>query len=218
MDTPSRIPENLVVTIGRQFGSGGREFGRKLAEELGATFYDKELLIEAARNAGMGTEFFERNDERTPSFLSGLMWFNHSVNPTAQYLGSNSISDDTLYRSLSDIIRQIAGRGPCVVVGRTADYVLRDHPNVFNIFVHAPEDICVKRIMARGDVENEKKALEKLRRTNRLRASFYNFYTDKRWGHAASYDLSIDSSLLPIDQWVIFAAGIIRHRFNTNTP
>lgn len=202
-----------VVTIGRQFGSGGREFGRLLAKELGIDFYDKELLIEAARKAGMGEEFFERNDERTPSFLSGLMWFNHGVKPSTLYLGSNSISDDALYTSLSDIIHDVASRGPCVIVGRTADYVLRDNPRTFNIFVHAPEEECIRRIMKRGEVTDEKKAREKLRRTNRLRSAFYNFYTDKKWGNADSYDISIDSSLLPMPQWVKFVAAIIRERF-----
>ena len=162
---------------------------------------------------GVGKEFFERNDERTPSFLSGLMWFNHAVRPSTLYLGSNSISDDSLYRSLTDIMLRLAAKGSCVIVGRTADYVLRDFPNVFNIFVHAPEDVCIGRILGRGDVADEKKAREKLRRTNKLRAAFYNFYTDKRWGHAPSYDLCIDSSLLPMEQWVKFASDIIRQKF-----
>lgn len=214
MEEKKKSTENFVVTIGRQFGSGGREFGRLLAKELGIAFYDKELLIEAAHNAGMGEEFFVRNDERTPSFLSGLMWFNHSVNPSTHYLGSNSISDDTLYRGLSDIIRKLADKSSCVIVGRTADYVLRDFDNVFNIFIHAPEDVCIGRILKRGDVDCERKAREKIRRTNKLRASFYNFYTDKRWGHAGTYDLSFDSSLLPMEQWVNFAADIIRKKFN----
>ena len=208
------MSRNIVVTIGRQFGSGGREFGAKLAKELGIRFYDKELLLEAAHNAGMGQEFFERNDEKAPSFLSGLMGFNHGVKPSTLYFGSNSISDDSLYRSLSELMRDLANKESCVIVGRTADYVLRDFPNVFNIFVHAPEDVCIQRIMSRGDENNEKKAREKLHRTNKLRASFYNFYTDKRWGHAGSYDLCLDSSLMPIDQWVKITANIIRTRFN----
>lgn len=213
--TKTEIPQDhYVVTIGRQFGSGGREFGRKLASRLGIDYYDKELLIEAARNAGMGKEFFERNDERAPSFLSGLLCFNHGVKPSTLYMGSNSISDDSLYRSLTDIMFDLVSRGSCVIVGRTADYVLRDFPNVFNIFVHAPENVCIQRIMQRGDVANEKKAREKLKRTNKLRSEFYNFYTDKQWGHATSYDLCIDSSLLPIEQWVIFASDIISQRFN----
>lgn len=213
MEKNDNKPANLVITIGRQFGSGGREFGRKLADELGIAYYDKELLAEAARQAGFGKEFFERNDERTPTFLSGLLWFNHNANPGTHYLGSNSISDDSLYNALGDIIGQLARKSPCVIVGRTADYVLRDYPNVFNIFIHAPEDECIKRIMRRGDVDSEKKAREKLRKTNKLRASFYNFYTDKRWGHADSYHLSVDSSLLPMAEWVNFVADIIRKKY-----
>lgn len=204
---------NYVITIGRQFGSGGREFGKMLAEALGIEFYDKKLLAEAAQKAGFGKEFFERNDERTPSFLSGLISFNHSVRPTTLYMGSNSISDDSLYRAVGDFMRDLASENSCVIVGRTADYVLRDHPNIFNIFLHAPEQECVKRILKRGDVDDEKKAREKIKRINKLREAFYNFYTDKKWGHASSYDLCIDSSLLPMEQWVIFAKNIIEKRF-----
>lgn len=224
MNSPDNLGDtasgNYVITIGRQFGSGGREFGRLLAQELGIAYYDKELLIEAARKAGMGQEFFERNDERTPSFLSGLMWFTHSVKPSPLYMDQGSyMSDDSLYRAMAEMIADIASRGPCVIVGRTADYVLRDQPNVFNIFIHASEEECVNRIMKRGDVENHKKALDKLRRTNKLRAAFYNFYTDKHWGNADSYDISINSALFPMPQWVKFVADIVRQRFNiTNTP
>lgn len=212
---PHIPPENYVITIGRQFGSGGREFGRLLAQELGISYYDKELLIEAARKAGMSSEFFERNDERTPSFLSAVPWLAHSVKPSALFVG-NYVTDDSLYRPMSEIIAELASRGPCVIVGRTADYVLRDHPNVLNIFIHASEDECVNRIMRRGDVENRRKALDKLRRTNKLRAAFYNFYTDKNWGKADSYDISINSGLFPMQQWVNFVADIVRQRFNIN--
>lgn len=210
----SKNSENYVVTIGRQFGSGGREFGKSLAKVLGICYYDKELLVQAAQKAGMNEEFFEKNDERSPSFLSGLLWFNMGANPTTHYLGSNSISDDTLYRSLSEIIRQLSLKGSCVIVGRSADYVLRDMDRVFNIFVHAPEEDCIKRIMGRKDVDEYRKAVEKMKRVNRLRSSFYNFYTDKRWGHASSYDLCIDTSLMPIDQTAKLVAEIIKARFN----
>lgn len=207
---------NYIVTIGRKFGSGGREFGRLLAQELGIDYYDKKLLDEAAAKAGLGQQFFERNDERTPSFLSGLLSFNHAVRPSTLYMGSNSISDDSLYRSLGEFMIELSKKGSCIIVGRTADYILRDHPNVFNIFVHAPEDSCVKRIMQRGDVKDEKKAKEMIKRTNKLREAFYNFYTDKKWGHASSYHLCIDTSLLPMQQWVIFARDIILSRFDPN--
>lgn len=207
------MKEKFAITIGRQFGSGGREFGRTLAAELEIAYYDKELLTQAADNAGMSREFFEKNDERSPSFLSGLLCFNMGGFPTLNYPGSNSISDDTLYRSQSDIIRELYDRGPCVIVGRTADYVLRDCENVINIFIHAPEEECVKRILRRGEIKDHDKARDKARRTNRLRAAYYNFYTDKQWGDAASYHITIDSSLIPIPQAARIIAGVIREKF-----
>lgn len=207
------MKKKYAITIGRQFGSGGREFGRTLATELGIAYYDKELLTQAAQNAGMSREFFERNDERSPSFLSGLFCFSMGGFPTCNYPGSNSISDDTLYRSQSDFIRDLYDRGPCVIVGRTADYVLRDCENVFNIFIHAPEEECVRRILRRGDIDDPAKARDKAHRTNRLRAAYYNFYTDKKWGDAASYHLTIDSSLLPIPRAAKIIADIIREKF-----
>lgn len=207
------MKKKYAITVGRQFGSGGREFGRTLANELGIAYYDKELLTQAAKNAGMSREFFEKNDERSPSFLSGLFSFNMGGFPAVNYPGSNSISDDTLYRSQSDLIRELYDRGPCVIVGRTADYVLRDCENVFNIFIHAPEEECVRRILARGDINDPAKARDKARRTNRLRSAYYNFYTDKAWGDAASYHLTIDSSLIPIPLAAKFVADLVRQKF-----
>ncbi len=159
--------QNVVVTIGRQFGSGGRELGRKLADRLGARYYDKELLREAARRAGMSEEFFERRDERFPSFINGVFSFAFGYNSVNCYSGSTSISDDSIYRAQSDFIHSLADGEDCVIVGRTADYVLRDHPRVVNVFVHAPEDVCVERIMRRGepDMPTPEKAKAKERFT-----------------------------------------------------
>lgn len=211
------MPEknNIVVTIGRQFGSGGRELGRKLAQRLGAKYYDKELLSEAARRAGMSEEFFERNDERFPSFINGIFSFAFGYNSVNCYAGSTSISDDSIYRAQSDFIRSLANTESCVIVGRTADYVLRDHPRTINIFVHAPEDACIDRIVSR-DIDSETsrdKARAKARRINKLRANYYNFYTDKTWGAASSYDLCFDTSLMAMDDIVEVIASYIARRF-----
>lgn len=207
--------QNVVVTIGRQFGSGGRELGRKLADRLGARYYDKELLREAARRAGMSEEFFERRDERFPSFINGVFSFAFGYNSVNCYSGSTSISDDSIYRAQSDFIHSLADGEDCVIVGRTADYVLRDHPRVVNVFVHAPEDVCVERIMRRGepDMPTPEKAKAKARRINKLRANYYNFYTDKTWGAASSYDLSFDTSKLPMDDIVEMIVEYISRRF-----
>lgn len=212
---PESKKNNVVVTIGRQFGSGGRELGRKLAQRLGAKYYDKELLREAARRAGMSEEFFERRDERFPSFINGVFSFAFGYNSVNCYSGTTSISDDSIYRAQSDFIHSLADGDSCVIVGRTADYVLRDHPRVVNVFVHAPEDVCVERILRRGekDMPTAEKAKAKARRINKLRANYYNFYTDKTWGEASSYDLTFDTSKMAMEDIVEVIAEYIRRRF-----
>lgn len=204
----------IVITIGRQFGSGGRELGRKLAERLDFKYYDKELLSEAARHAGVDEEFFKRNDERFPSFLNGIFSFAFGLNSVNCYVGSTSISDDSLYRAQSDFIHSLADKENCIIVGRTADYVLRDHERLVNLFVHAPADACAYRIMGRAEEHlTHEKARAKAQKMNKLRANYYNFYTDKTWGAAASYDLSLDTSLMPMADIVEVVVEYIRRRF-----
>ncbi|MBO4955154.1 MAG: cytidylate kinase-like family protein [Muribaculaceae bacterium] len=208
--------KNVVVTIGRSFGSGGRELGRRLAERLGAKYYDKELLSEAARAAGVGEEFFKRSDEKFPSFINGIFSFAFGYNSTNYYSGSTTISDDSIYRAQSDFIHSLAeGPESCVIVGRTADYILRDHPRCVNVFVHAPDDACVQRIVSRGDWEgcSAEKIKAKARKVNKLRANYYNFYTDKVWGDARSYDLSFDTSKISLDDIVDIIADYLSRRF-----
>ena len=205
---------NYVITIGRQFGSGGRELGQLLSSKLGIPFYDKELLLQAAKQSGISEEFFHNNDERVPKFINGVISFSLGFNPMPWYAGSSSISDDNLYRMQSDFIHHIANQGPCVIVGRSADYVLRDMPNVVNIFVHATMDDCVKRIIERSDCKDPAKARKLAERTNKLRSNYYNFYTDKKWGDAASYDLCINSSLLPMDDIASMVIDYINRRFH----
>ncbi|MDE6161341.1 MAG: cytidylate kinase-like family protein [Muribaculaceae bacterium] len=202
----------FVITIGRTFGSGGRVLGRMLADRLGVNFYDKRLLFEAARQAGMAPEYFERNDERMPRFISGVFSFAHGYNPMSWYSDPTSISSDSIYKAQCDYIREVAARESCVIVGRTADYVLRDMPGVANIFVHAPEPACISRIIDRHDAMSPDEARTLARRANKLRAAFYNFYTDKTWGDASSYDLTVDSSLLPMEQTADLVIHYLRLR------
>lgn len=201
-----------VITVGRQFGSGGRELGKALANELGINYFDKELLIEAAKKAGVSPEFFEERDERFPTFLHGLFSFSMGVTPMCYYTGAGAITDDGLYKAISDFLISEAAKSSFVVVGRSADYILRDHPRVANIFVHAPMQECVHRITARADAISPEKAEAMARKTNKWRADYYNFFTDKEWGHATSYDLTIDSSLLPMADTVAIVKEFIRRR------
>ncbi len=207
---------NYVITIGRQFGSGGRELGKLLAERLGIAYYDKELLLEAAKSKGLSPEYFERNDERFPRFYTGIMPFNLGYNATNWYSNSNVISDENIYNAQSEFINDIAQRSSCIIVGRSADYVLRDRPNVIKIFVHAPINARVKRILKRGDCQDAHKAKALAEKTDKLRANYYNFYTDKRWGDAASYDLTFNSAILPMTQMADIIADYVKQRINAD--
>lgn len=206
------MDKKFTITVGRTFGSGGRVLGRLIAERLGISFYDKRLLLEAARQSGVAPEYFERNDERMPRFISGVFSFAHGYNPMAWYSDPTSISSDSIYKAQCDFIRELAARESCVIVGRTADYVLRDVPGVINIFVHAPERDCISRIIERHDAMSPDEARALARRANKLRSSFYNFYTDKTWGDASSYDLTVDSSLMPMERLADFIISYVRLR------
>ncbi len=205
-DDSSKIADTgkppFVITVGRQFGSGGRELARALADELGIAYYDKELLAESAKLAGIEPEFFEQKDERFPSFLHGIFSFTMGVTPMCYYTGGGSITDDSLYKAVSDFLTSEAQKRSFVVVGRTADYILRDHPRVVNLFLHAPMEECVRRITSRQKELTPEKAEAIAKRTNRWRADYYNFFTDKAWGDAKSYDLTIDTSRMPMDKIV----------------
>lgn len=186
--------------------------GKTVAKKLGIDYYDKELLFEAAKKAGVSEEFFKKSDEKFPKFLNGIFSFSMGYNPYTFYAGSTSISDDNLYRAMSELIHSLAEKSSCVIVGRSADYVLRDHPRCINVFVHAPIEERVKRIMARGDSLTPQQARSLAEKTNKLRANYYNFYTDKTWGDAKTYDLTIDSSQMPMDDVAEVVCEYVRRR------
>lgn len=199
---------NFIVTIGRQMGSGGREVGRLLADRLGVDFYDKRLLLDAAKKSGLVPEFLEHDDERTPSRFGSAMAVG------TNFFGIGATTDDAAYRAQSDMIRELGATKSCVIVGRTADYILRDHPRCISIFVHAPEEACIARIMHRGDKTSESEARAYCRKINKLRSSYYNFYTDRSWGDAATYDLTVNSAQIPLPDLADLLASYIAKRLN----
>ncbi|MBR6248259.1 MAG: cytidylate kinase-like family protein [Muribaculaceae bacterium] len=188
-----------VIAIGRQFGSGGREIGRLVANLLGIAYYDKELLHEAAQSSGMAAEVFEAADERSPRFFSNLWSFNIGYNSGAYMIGDTPLRNDRVYQAQGEVMTMLADRGPCVIVGRTADYLLRKHCRVISVFVHADINDRVARIVARGDCETADQAHALAEKKNRLRAEYYNFYTDGQWGMASTYDLTVNTSRLGIE-------------------
>ena len=189
---------NYIITISREFGSGGREIGKKLAEYLGIPFYDKELLELAAKNSGMCKELFESNDESyTSSFLFSLVMGNYPVTPDGR-LNPEMPLNHRLFLAQFDTIKKIADEGPCVIVGRCADYVLKKHDNVLNFFVMGNLSEKKKRILERYDIEKNK-VEDFIKKTDKRRAHYYNYYTDMKWGEAKNYDLCINSSKTGID-------------------
>lgn len=185
---------DFIIVIGRQYGAGGRKLGKRLAETLNVPYYDKELLSEAADALGFSKELFLKADEKKPSILRSFLSFNYG-SPSASF-SSYTLTDDNLYRAQSDVIKSICEKGSCVIVGRTADYVMRDHPGLLSIFVHAPEEHRAKAILERGEAKSMEEALEKARKFDRSRESYYNYFTNRHWGRADNYDLTFNSSRL----------------------
>ncbi len=188
-----------IITIGRQFGSGGRELGKILSRKLGIPFYDKELLHQAAEEAGINPEFFVGSDERMPRFFHNSFSMGFAMSSMPWQPGSCTISDNPLYQAQSHFIHALAEKGSCIIVGRTADYVLRDMPGVVKVFVCASLSDRADRIMRRCECVNKVKAMKMAEKIDKLRSSYYNFYTDKRWGDPSSYDITFNSSVMSID-------------------
>ena len=184
---------HTVITIGRQFGSGGGMVAVEIGKRLGIPVYDNELISRAAEESGFSKELFTRSDEKRSLFsLSGFFAPWRSL-----HCGESFISDDAMFKIQSDVIREIAEKGPAILIGRCADYILRDMETL-DVFVCAPMDYRIRRICEReGLAEKEAEAL--ILRKDKTRSTYYNYYTLETWGEAAGYDLCIDSSILGID-------------------
>jgi len=188
--------ENMYLTIGRQFGSGGREIGKKVAEALKIPYYDKELLAIAAEASGLSHQFLESYDEKpTNSFFYSLVMGQQNL-----LSGSQGVTVEQLAaKAQREAVQAVANKGSCVIVGRCADYLLRDRPGLIRVFICADWEKRIERVMER-DYVSAREAEEKLRRMDKTRASYYAFHTDKKWGAAESYDLCINSSRKGVDE------------------
>ena len=183
-----------VITIGREFGSGGHEVGRRLAAELGLKLYDKELMKMMAQESNICEQVLEDYDEKnTGSLLYSIMM---DVYPSMNYVG-NTLSRQ-IYQAQYDTIRKVGEKGGCVIVGRGADYILRDLPRLTSVFIHASEQYRIGRIVEYEHVSAQK-AKEIITKADKKRASYYNFQTEKKWGNVSSYNLSLDTSDIGID-------------------
>ena len=188
--------QNLSFTISRQYGTGGHKIGMELAKSMGLAFYDKELIALAAQKSGISKELFESADEMpSNSFLYSLSMGTHTLAPGGVSQFGELLTNDKLFVLQSKVIRELAEQSPCVIVGRCADYILRDWPRCVNVFIHADAAFREKQIQE-SDGLSPQAARDKIKKMDKKRASYCNYYSDVPWGIATSYHLCLDVTRL----------------------
>ena len=199
---------NTIITIGRQYGSGGREIGKKVAEKLGIPYFDKELLARVAKESGFCEEMIKNHDERpTNSFLYNVVMDTYSFGYNTAFV--DMPMSQKVFLAQFDTVKKIANEGSCVIVGRCADYALSDYPNCLNLFIYGKEEAKAQRISERQNVTFSQAKVMCVKR-DKQRQSYYNYYSNKKWGRADSYDLCIDSGKLGIDGTVDFIIDFVK--------
>ena len=191
------MTKHLAITIGRQFGSGGREIGIRLGELLGIKVYDKELLTLAAEKKGLHLDYLRHVDENAANSLLYTLAISASSHG-ARHLGMDMSVNDQLFIAQTEIIKELAEKAPAIFIGRCADYVLRNHPDRISFFIHSDLESRVHRVMERHGLSRvQAEAL--ISKTDKKRVNYYNFYTGKKWGKFENYHMSLDSSLLGVE-------------------
>ncbi len=202
------MAENLAITIGRQFGSGGREIGTRVGELLGIKVYDKELLTLAAEKKGINPDYLRRVDEKAANSLLYTLAMGGSLYG-ARHLGVDVPINDQLFIAQTEIIKEAAEESSAIFIGRCADYILRNHPHRLSFFIYSDFEARVHRIAKRHNI-SEKEAEALINKTDKKRISYYNFYTGKKWGKFENYHMSLDSSLLGVEGTAQMIAQLIK--------
>lgn len=208
--------KNLVIAIGREFGSGGKEIGTKLAEKLNIKCYDSELLAIAAKESGYCEEILQKNDEKpTNSFLYSLVMDTYSMSGYTSAPFVDMPLNHKVFLAQFEAIKKLASQESCIIVGRCADYALAGNPDCFSVFIHADMDFRLARIKAETDkkFKDDNKIIDFINKTDKKRANYYNYYSSKKWGDSRSYDLTVDSSVLGIDKTVDLIIDYINIRY-----
>lgn len=199
------MSKNYIITIGREYGSGGFEIGKKLAEKLNIKFYDKNLIDEVAKKSGIHPDVINKADEKPANPL---------LNPFFNPVYENGTLNDRIFWAQSDVIRDIASKESCVIIGRCADYILGDHENVLRIFIQAPFEDRIQRVKDKYLIELPEEAKREVKKTDKQRRSYYEFYTDNKWGGRKGQDLIINSSILGIDGTVDYIKELVERKFD----
>ena len=206
--------EKYVITIARQYGSGGRTIGEMLADRLGIHFYDKELMKLASEDSGINERLFNTADEKVKQSVFSKM-FKTEKAYTGEVISPESggfISDDNLFNYQAKVVKELAERENCVIVGRCADYVLKDYDHVLSVFIHGPKDFCMQEAAKKINLTG--KELERfITKTDKERADYYKYYTGREWTDARNYDLCLDSSKLGFERCVEEIIAYMNVRF-----
>ncbi len=192
---------NKIITISRQYGSGGREIGEKLAKRLGIPFYDNELITRAAKESGYAEAAFQNAETKATNSLLYSIAMGMSAYGNQEGGFSHLSLDDRIYLAQSDVIRKVAEEGPCVIVGRCADYILRENPSVIHFFVYADMDFRKERAIRIDSIDPDK-AEDIILKKDKRRSNYYNYHSGEKWGKAQNYHMSVNSGFIGIDNTV----------------
>ncbi|MCD7710660.1 MAG: cytidylate kinase-like family protein [Porphyromonadaceae bacterium] len=202
------MEKNFIITVGRQFGSGGKEISHYLSQFMGIKYYDKELIQEAAKESGIDPRHFEKADETSPSGLYNVLF------GISSFQNEGALCHENIFKFQANVIRNIADNHSCVIVGRCADYILRENPRCISVFIHADMEDRIDRILKNEPLLSRKEAMEKALKIDKRRASYYNFYSDKEWGVASSYNLSVNSSILGTEETANLICNFVQKRLD----
>ena len=193
------MAKKIIITIARQYGSGGREIGEKVAELLNIPLFDKQLIADAASKGNLNDEVLRKTDETAANSLLYTLAMGSNVVGTTMHFGYKMPINDKLFILQSEVIKEYAQRGSCVIIGRCSDYVLREEENVFRIFIYGDLEHRKERVKERHPEIKSSQIIDVINKTDRRRASYYNFYTGNKWGKYDNYDIAINSSTLGIN-------------------
>ncbi len=193
------MSKKIIITIARQYGSGGREIGERIAQLLNIPIYDKELITDAASKGNLHADVIRQADETAANSLLYTLAMGSNVLGTTMHFGYKMPLNDKLFILQSEAIKEYAKTGSCVIIGRCADYVLRDEENIFRVFVYGDLDHRQARILERHPEIKSTQVIDVINKTDKRRASYYNFYTGNKWGKYDNYDMAVNSSTLGIE-------------------
>lgn len=205
------MSKKIIITIARQYGSGGREIGERVAKMLNIPLYDKELITDAAAKGSLNEDIIKKADESAANSLLYTLAMGSNVLGTTMHFGYKMPLNDKLFILQSEVIKEYAKEGSCVIIGRCADYVLRDEPNILRLFIYGDLDHRQARVLERHPELKSSQVIDVINKTDKRRSSYYNFYTGNKWGKYDNYDMAINSSTLGIEHTAqVIAASALK--------